>query len=519
MKKQILVLIAALFAASAFAEVKMPAIFGDNMMFQQQKPINIWGTAKPNAQVKAMFNFKYTTTTADSGGNWKMTLPAESASFSPKALTVFEDNVPSLVIKNILVGEIWLAGGQSNMEWKTRATTDVESARKNAAKLAGKMRYFMQSSNGYSKVEKTEFQKGAHWIIVDAKNVDGTSAVGYYFAERLIADLKVPVGIIYAAKGAANMATWTDKQTLLSGWTKTYEPYIALIKALENYDAVAYMKAIAAHKKKVAAYEERVKRAKAEGKPVPGKSWDFNYGPSKESPECDFKTPMIHFNGKIAPMRNFAFRGVIWYQGESDSGDVRVKHYTESFGMLIDSWRKSLGNPELPFLQVQLASYGAINRPWELAREAQFQNTKKFKNVYMACIIDTGEEKNIHPHDKTTPAARLERIALQKIYGFNVNSDAPEVKTAEFSGDTAKVFFNDFGAGLTFKGEPRGFEVLVEGEWQPATASLENGVVVVKSKSGEPVRGVHYLWKNWVSPEASLFSKDGLPAIPFEKLK
>ena len=519
MKKTILISLASLFAASLFAEIKMPAIFGDNMMFQQQKPINIWGTAKPNAQVKAMFNFKYTQAKADKDGNWKMALPAEAASFSPKALVMFEDNIPSLTIKNILVGEVWLAGGQSNMEWRVAKTTDRDLAVKNAAKLKGKMRYFKQSSDGYSKVEKNEFQKGAKWIMVDEKNVDGTTAVGYYFAERLLADLKVPVGIIYASKGASTMAAWTDKQTLLNGWCKDYAPIAGIIKRLETYTDAEYKQLLAAHNKKVADFDARVAKAKAEGKKPPVPSWDFRLSPSIESPIVDYKTPTLHFNGKIAPMRNFVFRGVIWYQGESDSNPGLLEHYTESFGMLIDCWRKRLGNPDLPFLQVQLASYDNIPREWCLARQAQFENTKKFKNVYMACIIDTGEENNIHPHDKTTPGARLEKIALQKIYGFNAVSDAPEFKSAEFDGGAAKVFFNDFGAGLCFKGEPRGFEVLVDGKWQPAKAALENGAVVVKSSDGKQIAGVRYLWHNWISPDACLFNKQGLPAIPFEKLK
>ena len=518
MKKQILVLIAALFAASAFAEIKMPAIFGNNMMFQQQKPINIWGTAKPNSQVKVMFNFKHTTATADKDGNWKMSLPAEPASFSPKALTVFEDNLPCRVIQNILVGEIWLAGGQSNMAFRVRNSSDRKLAVKNAAKLGGKMRYFIQPDTAHSRVEKSDFQKGSRWILVKEKNVDDTSAVGYYFAERLLADLNVPVGIIFAAKGASKMAAWTDKQTLLNGWGRDDKNVGGLIKRLETYTEAEYKKLLAAHKEKMAKFEERVKKAKAEGKKPPVVNWVFRYEPSPETPELDCNTPTVHFNAKIAPLRDFAFRGVIWYQGESDSYGEFLKHYTESFGMLIDCWRKRLGNPDLPFLQVQLASFGTPQR-WQLARQAQLENTKKFKNVYMACIIDTGEEKDIHPRDKTTPAARLEKLALQKVYGKNIIADAPEFKSAEFSGDTAKVLFNDFGAGLTFKGEPRGFEVLEDGKWQPAAASLENGAVVVKSKNGKPVSGVHYLWKSWVSPEASLFSKDGLPAIPFEKLK
>ena len=172
MKKYGIAILALAAATLAFAEIKMPAIFGHKMMFQQERPINIWGTAKPNSEVKAMFNFKYTTTKADKQGNWKMALPAETASFRELALVVYEDGIPSLEFTKILVGEIWIAGGQSNMEWKVSQSSDRAKAKANAKKLNGKMRYFMQSSDVYSKVEKDQFQNRAHWLSVDENNVD-----------------------------------------------------------------------------------------------------------------------------------------------------------------------------------------------------------------------------------------------------------------------------------------------------------------------------------------------------------
>ncbi len=532
MKKYISSALIIIAASALFGEIKMPAIFGDNMMFQQEKSINIWGSAEPNSSVKAEFNGKKTEVKADAKGNWKMSLPTEKASFNAKKLAISENGKVEKIFKNILVGEIWIAGGQSNMEWKVKNSTDKEKAKENAKKLNGKMRYFLQSSGGFSKTPKTEFQDGAKWIIVDDTNVDNTSAVGFYFAERLLKDINVPVAIIYASKGAANMATWTDKQTLLNGWTKDYKPFADLIKALETYDEKTYQEALAKHKEKLAKHDAAVAKAKKEGKKPPKVSWDFRYPPSKESPVFDFKTPTVHFNGKIAPMRNFAVRGVIWYQGESDANKNLLNNYSDSFGMLIDSWRKSLDDANLPFLQVQLASF-ETGSDWARARYAQLRNTKIFKNVYMAPIVDSGEKHDIHPKDKTIVGSRLEKIALDKIYGKKeIVSNAPEVKSvrikkdvnnynskfgkiAKSKGDTAIVTFKTFGKKLVAKGEARGFEVLVDDKWIPAKAELKGNIVKVKSPNGKKIKSVRYLWMSWTKPHVWLFNEDGLPALPF----
>ncbi len=532
MKKYIYSALVIFATSSLFGEIKMPSIFGDNMMFQQEKPIRIWGSAEPNATVKAEFNGKQTQVKADTKGEWEMSLPAEKASFDAKKLIVSENGKVNKTFKNILVGEIWIAGGQSNMEWKVKNSTDKEKAIENAKKLNGKIRYFLQSSGGYSKVPKMEFQKGAQWIIVDDKNVEKTSAVGYYFAERLLKDLNIPVAIIYASKGGTHMAAWTDKETLLNGWTKNYKTFTDIIKTLETYDNTAYQKAVTAHKEKLAKHDKAVAEAKKAGKKPPSVPWYFRYPPSTESPIPDYKTPIIHFNGKIVPMRNFVVRGVIWYQGESDAGTTeQLKNFTESFGMVIDSWRRFMQAPDLPFLQVQLASFGTT-ADWATARQAQLKNTKVFKNVYMAPIIDCGEKHDIHPKNKTTVGERLEKIALAKIYGrTDIVADAPEVESVTIKngnsvkskfakkfknkGDEAIVTFKTFGKKLIGKGEPRGFEVLVGDKWVKANASLKGEIVTVKSPNGEKIKAVRYLWSSWTIPNVWLYNEDGLPALPF----
>ena len=515
MKKFYAIAVMTAAVSALFAEIKMPAIFSSGMVFQQQKPINVWGTAKPNSEVMVMFDFKNTTVKADANGNWHATLPKAKASFNPLALTVFEDKIPGATFYNIYVGEVWIAGGQSNMEWCVASTDDFKGAKASADKSAGKIRYFKQSSNGFSKLPKTEFQKGAQWQTINSKNVHAMTAVGFYFAEKLLKDLNVPVGIIYSSKGAASMATWSDRTKLLENKI-TAKKYADFFKELDAYDAAAYQKLLAAHKEKMAKYEAKVKECKAVGKPAPTVAWDFKYAPTEQSPKTDYKSPSLHFNGKVVPMRDFTARGVIWYQGESDASDPE---FCELFKVLLDSWRSSLKDADLPFIQVQLASYSTkANWPW--ARSCQFRNTQIFKNVYMAPIIDTGEEFNIHPHFKSVVGYRMETIALEKVYGKKgVCSDAPVMKSVVFKGDTATVEFETFKGVLKVDGKPRGFETMINGKWSPAQVSIDGKKAVVKSSDGSEVRGVRYAWKNWAKPDVCLFGENGFPAIPFESLK
>ena len=517
MKKICSILVIAAAAMSVFAEVKMPAIFSNNMVFQQGKPINIWGTAKPNSLVKAYFNFKFTETKADKNGKWEMSLPAEKASYKNYALTMFEDGFPSKKISNILVGEVWIAGGQSNMEFRVNRSCDFEKAKVSADKLYGKLRYFLQSSAGFSRVPKTEFQPGAKWIEVDGKNVELMSAVSFYFAEKLIPALDVPVAIVYSSKGAASMETWSERGKILqTPWGK--KEFAQAFKDLDAYDQAKYKKLLAAHKKKMADRAALIAKCKAENKPVPKVRWDFSIPPNDQSPQYDYKTPSLHFNGKIVPLGHFAVRGVIWYQGEGNAGGEKVGHFSDSFRVLIESWRDSLGDADLPFLQVQLASYGTTSQ-WPRARQAQYENTKLFKNVYMAPICDTGQKDDIHPVQKTIPGQRLADIALAKIYGKNICADAPVLKAVSYDGDTATVKFQTFDGPLAVKGKPRGFETLSNGKWAPANVSVNGGDVLVKSADGSEIRGVRYAWKCWNAPEVCLFGNNGFPALPFESLK
>ena len=493
----------------------MASIFADNMMFQQDKKIIIWGQATPKSEVSAEFDGKKAKTKTTAKGNWVIHFPAQKGSFEAKKLTISENGRLAKTFKNILVGEVWIAGGQSNMARPVKGTLAQKQAVENAKKLKGKMRYFTQPIRGESRIPRFDFPKESKWLVVDERNVENMSGVGYYFAERLLEEIDVPVGIIFAAQGASRMCSWTSKEELLKeGPNQVY--YKNFFEKLKTWDA-DYPKAIEAHKEKMKKIAEAEKLAKEGKGEMPKIAWYEKVKPSRLSPEPHFNAPSLNYNAKVFPLRNFVTRGVIWYQGEADSVDILVPYFCDNFKRVVNTWRKRMVNPELPFLQVQLASY-EIDRDWARARQAQFENTKRLKNVYMASVIDYGEQTDIHPRDKLLVGDRLVKLALEKIYHKKgVVGSGAEVAWVDFFGNSAVVKFNTFGGGLEGKGTPRGFEVLVNGKWQQASAQLKGDTVVVSANAD--IQGVRYLWKNWAQPDVWLFSKNGIPAIPFYEVK
>ena len=217
----------------------------------------------------------------------------------------------------------------------------------------------------------------------------------------------------------------------------------------------------------------------------------------------------------LAPIAGYGLRGAIWYQGESDTYPEEIDCFAEKLVVLVDAWRENFENPDLSFIQVQLAPYAIGNRDWALGRWQQLKACDMTKNLGVINIIDCGEEREIHPVDKTTVGNRLALLAMKDVYKKDVNAYAPKFKSAKYSKDSAEILFDSFGRKLETKGDARGFEVCVNGKWEKGVASFNNGKVFVKSANGTEISGVRYLWKNWARPDAWLFNQDGLPAFSF----
>ncbi len=493
---------------SAFAKIWMPSIFSDNMMLQRGAFVRIWGEALPGAKVVVSFGDQRKSAQADANGKWSLSLDKMPASKEPREMVVYENKKEGKRIRNVLVGEVWILAGQSNMQWSAYNTTDFEKLAERAGKYSN-MRYFDQRTKTLSLKPARDSNGGAWFAVNSRKSAGACSAVGIYFGERLMKDLDVPVGLVFTALGASKMSAWIPEESvsklkyLESEWEKFWEE-------MRAYD---YRKAHAEWKVKSAAWDAEAAKAKAEKrKPVP----EYRpFEPVELSSRMPAQTPVYLYNGVIAPLAGFTVRGVLWYQGESDSYGESLDNFCGQFELLVASWREKFMNPNMPFIWAQLTSLDRQSG-WPMTRWRQLQSAKSVKPGAVVNLIDLGEKNDVHPRDKASVGQRFENVALRMVYGEDkVPAYAPEMSSVSYSGNSASVKFNTYGSGLVGKGDPRGFEVLSGGKWLPAKAALNGDSVSVSHQGGGKIDGVRYLWKSWARPDVWLYNKDGIPAFSF----
>ena len=514
MKKHIAILCLSLCAAFEFsvAAVKMPSIFSDNMMLQRDMPVKIWGAADANAKVDVDFGGKRKSTKAAADGKWSLFIDGLPADKNPREMTIYENGKVGKKIGNVIVGEVWILGGQSNMSFPVSKTSDFEKAKAGANN--SEIRYFRQNTWNLSKTAAEDCDNG-QWIVVSHRNVGNVSGVGFYFAEKLRADLKVPVGMVLTSLGAAKMIAFTppDKVSNLKYAEDGYKDF------LEKNSKYSYGSAMKAWNKKISDWKTACEKARSEKKSQPPRP---KFEPNKISYLPPFATPCYLYNAVVAPVAGFGAKGVLWYQGESDSSGKSLDCFSEQFENLVNAWREKFGNDDLYFLTVQLASFGIKERDWPLARWKQYLSANSVPKCFMASIIDCGEKDDIHPRDKLTVASRLEKIALREVYGFKkVKPYGPLLKTVKYTPDYVEIAFDLDGQKLVGKGAARGFELKLNGEWKPANAELRGSKVAVfkAPNSNEKISGVRYLWSNWALPDVWLFNSENLPAAPFIDVK
>ena len=506
MKKNIIISLLIVISSLSLAEIKTPAVIGDNMLLQRDSLVKIWGKADANAKVDVAFGGQKKSTKADAKGDWSLKLDKMPANKNPQEMIISENGKIGKTIKNILVGEVWVAGGQSNMAWILGQSTDAKSAMHRAKYPT--MRYFKQTYT-MAKTPQFDTEKTSQWIVANGENMERTSAVAFYFAEKLMKDLDVPVAIIYTARGATKMSCWLPRE--YHSKSESYKTYLDRFEKVEK----TYSEAI--YKKRLADHSQMLKDVEAKKRKRPS-TWSWRIAPNPMSPWFDFDTPSYLYNGMVAPIANYTTRGVIWYQGESDTGAKEKDFFAEKFSILVNSWRDKFDNKDMAFYWVQLAPF-STNNDWPVSRWQQLKARDMIKNSGIVNIIDAGEQKDIHPKDKTTVGTRLASLALKNTYKQDVYAFAPEFKSAKYDGDTAVVELETYGRKLEFKSYARGFEVCVKGNWINANASLDGNKLIVKSPEGSEISGVRYLWKNWCMPDVCLYNEDGLPAFSFTNSK
>jgi sialate O-acetylesterase len=453
MKISRLLLLAVSSSSAVQAEVKPNPLFTDGAVLQRGQNVPVWGTANDGEKVTVKFGGQTVTTTAQ-GGKWKVELkPLEAG--GPFTMEISGEN--TVTLQNLLVGEVWVASGQSNMEWKFNASHDPEAERPKAKYPNIRMFTVTKAVS----LEPLDEVKGS-WVECSPQSVGNFSAVGYYFARDLQAKLGVPVGVIHTSWGGTPAQAWTSA---------------------EGFKGHSELQG----------YASQVKAAAT----APPEKLGQNF-------------PTVLYNGMLAPVIPYGMKGVIWYQGESNAG--KSKEYQTLFPAMIADWREKWKIGDFPFLYVQIAPFK--NQPPEI-REAQLLTLPKTRNTAMVVTTDVGDANDIHPKRKEPVGHRLSLAARALAYGEKIEYSGPLFESMKATRGKAEISFRHTGGGLVAKdGELRGFTVAgADGNFVAAKAEIQGDKVVVSAEGVAAPKTVRYGWEN--VPDLNLFNKEGLPASPF----
>jgi len=494
------------FALSAFAEVKLPAIFSDHMVLEGGEHVPVWGWAKPEEKVTVEISGQKLATKADAKGDWRVQLEPLTSG-EQLTLTVRGEN--SIVVNDVLAGEVWLGSGQSNMRLEVSRANNFEAEK--AAANFPKIRMFTVAKKAI--MTPTNDCVG-HWVICDSNTVGAFSAALYFFGRELHQQLKAPVGLINSSFGGTYIQSWMSmdaqkRDKALQPFVNNFEKSIAT-----PFDETA---ADAELKKAMAEWQIHAAKNKAEGKGEPRK-------PVKRTdPRMDQNSPANLFNGMIAPLIPYRIKGVVWYQGEQNAGSqatALADLYRIQLPTLIHDWRVRWNEGDLPFAWVQLPGIG--KRPdgfqtesgFELVREGMLE-TLSLPATGMAVAIDIGEPDNIHPKDKQDIGHRLAVWALAQVYHLDIPFSGPIFAGCETNVTKIKIHFTHTDGGLVCHGEAlKSFGIAgADKIWHAAETRIEGDAVVVSSKEVPLPVAVRYGWAK--DPECNLYNGAGLPASPF----
>ena len=617
------------FSLSVNAKVILPKFFSDNMVLQRNVKIPVWGWAKPNEKIEVKFHKQIKNTITDDKGNWSVKLDIEKAG-GPFQLNILGEN--SIQIKNVLVGEVWLCSGQSNMEWMVRYSNNFEEEKKTANNPL--IRY-IKIEKAINSIVERDIANG-NWSVCDSGTVGDFSATSYFFAQKLYAELKVPIGLINSSWGGTNIETWISREgfensdefkAMIAKMPKIHidslnkEMFSKKIKRIEefqksniksfnettfkdnnfddsnlstlyhpkafeeqsfgaDFDGVVWIRKTIElsedqSKKNATIYLSKIddvdttyingikigetnqwdalriyaiptgvlKAGKniivikeidyGGGGGMWGKTdipklvlendtislagdWKFQVESIKmETNQNQF--PSLCYNAMINPLIPYAFKGIIWYQGESNT--ERAFQYRKAFPLLIKDWRQKW-NYEFPFYFVQLATFdtkGNSNEgsDWAELREAQTMALSVPKTS-MIVATDLGNPKDIHPTNKQDIGKRLANLALNNDYGKKRVCKSPQYKSMKIKGNTIIITFENINSILEIRGnELKGFEIAGNDKlFYPVNGILKGNQVVLKSENIPHPKAIRFGWKGDDS-ECNLFNKEGLPASPF----
>jgi sialic acid-specific 9-O-acetylesterase len=492
---------AAMFGFQAGANVKMPSIFSNNMVLQRDSKANVWGWADNGEEVTVTFKGQSQKTTA-ANGKWQVTLNPMEADLKGADLVIKGKN--QIRLKNVVVGDIWICSGQSNMEWRLNNTNNARQEIQKANLPA--IRIF--NGNLYRASMKPQDNiPGRSWQVCSPGSIGNFSAVAYFFGRDLNKALNIPVGLISVNWGGTRIEPWTSTsgfatQPKLRG---IYNTLLANVPGTKQSDA-AYKKAIADMEKWVA--EAKVATANKEALP------DLPRFPNGLRFD-NHQQPTVLFNTMINPLLKFAFKGAIWYQGCSNMGDGAL--YNEKMKALVASWRKEFNKPDMPFYFVQLAPFNYGN-PYRLPIlwEAQQKFADEDKNAAMAVTNDIGNFRDIHPRNKQDVGARLALLALKYTYGKkDLVADSPFFDSLKIENGKAVVTFRNAKELKTKDGKPaKYFEIAgADNKFHPATVTLNGNKATLSSDKVAKPYLVRYAWNHNIT--TNLVNENNLPAGAF----
>ena len=490
---------------ATWANIRLPAIISDNMVLQQKTTIPLWGWSHAGGNIRITVDWSgdFFQTTADSNGLWKIKIITPPAG-GPYKLTITGDNNDIHEIKQVLVGEVWLCSGQSNMEMpvgRVRGYGGVDNYKQEviSADYSDIRLFFVERK---STAEPQSDCIGS-WAVCGPQTAEKFSATAYFFGRELYKVLKVPIGLIDSSWGGTPAEAWTSRDALLSN--PAFSP---ILKRFE--EAVAsYPNAEKEYKQKMELWEKALAEAKTKGGSLPAE-------PLAPMGLGHYQSPAGLFNGMISPLITYEIKGVIWYQGESNVG--RAYQYRTLFPALIRDWRNGWGQ-NFPFYYVQIApwlGYEAYKGPAAAElREAQLL-TLSVPDTGMVVTTDIGDVNDVHPKNKQEVGRRLALWALSKTYDHNdILCSGPLYKSMRIEENKIRIYFDFVGSGLAARGESlRDFSIAgKDRNFVPAKANIDGKTVVVWSDQVDKPVSVHFGWSNTSSP--NLFNKESLPASPF----
>ena len=483
----------------AAATLELGTPFRDHMVLQRDKPVPVWGWADAGDDVAVEFAGQRKTVQANPDGTWMVRLDPLATNATPATLTVKSARSGGpLTVADVLVGEVWLGSGQSNMKMMVKSSASF--AQERAAADLPLVRMFIETSNAAS---EPQVRGAGKWHVCSPATVGDFSATLFFFGRELHRALGVPVGLVNSSWGGTPIQSWTDESAQRNA--AALAPYVAGL----DRDAAAFDReaARAKYEKALAAFPENERKAREAGKPAPRR-------PTDTVEQHDRNSIGRLFNGKIAPLIPYALRGAVWYQGEGNTRGESAMFYRHQLPLLVTDWRGRWGD-EFPFAWVQLPNYAPGSDGWMLVREAMLESLRLPKTG-MAITVDIGEPTDIHPKNKQDVGRRLAAWALADVYGKPVSArSGPLPAGNEVRGAEIVCRFTE-AEGLRDRdgGEIDGFVIAgPERQWRTAKARIDGTSVVVSAADVPQPTAARYGWA--ANPKCDLVNAAGLPASPF----